>query len=166
MCADHDLVIAPVPYDDPVARRLVAGAVDELRRRYGRSDEDMGRPVPQAADFAVPGAFFLVAWRGPDAVGCVGLLARGHGEVRRLFVWDEHRGQGVARALMAALEERAAAAGHDLLRLETGEAQPEAIALYRATGWRPIDPWPGAPAHLGSVYFEKELPPGPVNAGA
>lgn len=59
---------------------------------------------------------------------------------------------------MVELERRAGLAGHRMLYLETGDVQPEAIALYEATGWRRIDGWPGSPVHQGSVYFDKALP--------
>ena len=56
-------------------------------------------------------------------------------EIKRMYVVDAARGRGFARRVLAALERTAAAAGCDLMVLETGEAQPEAIALYRSAGY-------------------------------
>lgn len=155
------LTVEPIDFDHPDAVALVARAVVELRRRYGTTDEDMGRRVPDATDFAPPLGFFLVARVGGAPAGCAGLhpLGATTAEVKRLYVADECRRSGVGRRLMGELERRAAGVGHRTLYLETGVAQPEAIALYRADGWTEIPGWPGAPAHVGSVYFEKAIAP-------
>ncbi len=55
--------------------------------------------------------------------------------MRRLWVDPARRGCGVGRALMDALEQAAADLGHTTLQLATGDRQPEAVALYEATGW-------------------------------
>ena len=60
-------------------------------------------------------------------------------EVKRMFVRVEHRRRGHARRMLAALEQWARHEGHRRVVLETGLAQPEAIALYRSAGYRPID---------------------------
>ena len=56
-----------------------------------------------------------------------------------MYVVPEHRGSGLARRILAELESTAAAAGHDLIVLETGLMQPEAIGLYESSGYLPID---------------------------
>jgi hypothetical protein len=43
-------------------------------------------------------------------------------------------------------------------RLETGRLQPEAIALYDASGWaRQQEDWEGGSIWEGSVHFTKDL---------
>jgi hypothetical protein len=42
---------------------------------------------------------------------------------------------------LAALEDLARTAGHPVLRLTTGELQPEAIALYESSGYMRVTPW-------------------------
>ncbi|HVT42722.1 MAG TPA: GNAT family N-acetyltransferase, partial [Acidimicrobiales bacterium] len=54
---------------------------------------------------------------------------------RRLWVDATWRGRGVGRALMATLEDAARQLGLTDLELRTGNRQPEAVALYAATGW-------------------------------
>ena len=56
---------------------------------------------------------------------------------------------------MAAAEDAARALGIRVLRLDTNSALPEAVALYRNTGWTEIpryndDPYP-------DVFFEKAV---------
>jgi GNAT superfamily N-acetyltransferase len=56
-----------------------------------------------------------------------------------MYVVHEHRGSGLARRILAELESTAAATGYDLIVLETGLMQPEAIGLYESSGYLPID---------------------------
>lgn len=49
------------------------------------------------------------------------------------------RGTGASRALMAELERLASARGAARLILQTGDRQPEAIALYQRIGYAPIE---------------------------
>jgi GNAT superfamily N-acetyltransferase len=67
------------------------------------------------------------------------------------------RGCGLARRLLASLEAEALARGLTVCRLETGEAQPEAMALYRRAGYREIE---GSGVYAGmplSRCFERRL---------
>ena len=128
-------------YGSDGPRFVVARAEAELVERYGFLDA--GEHGLTAAMFDPPTGAFLVG-RAGDAgppVGGVGLRAMGPdtGEVRRLWVDPAWRGRGVGRALMAALELAAADLGHMRLQLATGDRQPEAVALYEATGWGRVD---------------------------
>lgn len=55
-----------------------------------------------------------------------------------MYVPAEHRGHGYARVVLAELESLANAAGYRRVILETGAAQPEAIALYLSSGYQTI----------------------------
>ncbi|MET3962489.1 ribosomal protein S18 acetylase RimI-like enzyme [Marmoricola sp. OAE513] len=59
-------------------------------------------------------------------------------EIKRMYVAPAGRGRGLARAMLAHLESTARAAGADLMILETGTEQPEALALYESSGYRSI----------------------------
>jgi len=89
--------------------------------------------------FAEPGGSFLVAYLDGVPVGCVGL--RRHDaervEVKRMFVRGPHRGRGVARALVRASEDEARRLGYRVVLMESGTAQPEAMALYESSGYLP-----------------------------
>lgn len=132
-----DLRIEAVGYTDEVARRMVAAALADLSDRYGGSgDETPVRPE----DFDPPGGAFLVAWRAGQPVGCAGWRSHGAGvaELKRLYTVPTARNTGVARRLLAAIEDDARGAGRRRIILETGSRQPEAIALYNACGYAPI----------------------------
>lgn len=71
------------------------------------------------------------------ALGCGGLRALGDGvgEIKRMYVEPAARGTGVAIAVLRAVEERARRLGWTELRLETGDAQPDAIRCYTREGY-------------------------------
>ena len=110
-----------------------------------------------------PAVTFLVARTDGVAVGCVALLrqAGGAGEIKSMWVEPEHRGTGLGRALLAAVEAEASAQGGGTLRLETGTRQPEALGLYRAAGYSEIGPFGAYRPDPLSVFMEKSLAAGP-----
>jgi WS/DGAT/MGAT family acyltransferase len=133
---DDAVRLDEVPFDSELAQSLVAEVQQEYVRRYGGQDETPVDPT----EFAPPDGSFLVARVGSTPIGCAGMRRHGDGtvEVKRMFVRVEHRRRGHARRLLAALEDRARAQGCRRVVLETGLAQPEAIALYTSAGYTPI----------------------------
>ena len=117
-----------------------------------------------------PHVQFFIARMGDAAVGCGGVaFFDGFAEVKRMYVREAVRGEGVAQALLAHLERVAIDAGVRLLRLETGVRQPAAIRLYERVGFRPcaaFAPYTSmAPSAIkNSLFYEKHLnePPAPV----
>jgi GNAT superfamily N-acetyltransferase len=137
--------IIPVGYDHPDAMKLDDLVQIEYVERYGEGDATRIDP----ADFDPPRGLFLVAydttgdpvasggWRAMDASP---LGHRdGDAEVKRMFVAPGARGRGIARRILAALEDSARAAGRTRMVLETGLRQPEAIALYLSSGYEPTE---------------------------
>ena len=94
------------------------------------------------------------------AIGCAALrpLDEVTAELRRMYVLPSFRGQGIARMLIQEIEKAAVNFKYATIRLETGNRQPRAIALYEACGYRQIEafgPYVGDPT---SICFEKQLP--------
>lgn len=56
-----------------------------------------------------------------------------------MYVRAAYRRRGLARLLLGAVEDRAAKLGYRRLVLETGSEQPEALALYLASGYQPYE---------------------------
>jgi GNAT superfamily N-acetyltransferase len=135
-------------------------AIDELSRRYGGSDEEFHLTIQELLP---PRGLFLVARADGDPVGGVGVRPIGDdalllGEVKRLWVRPDQRRDGVAAKLMSALEERARHSGFAQLYLETGYAQPEALALYQKIGWTAVEQFPaGAFSYPTAYRFTKVL---------
>jgi ribosomal protein S18 acetylase RimI-like enzyme len=101
-----------------------------------------------AAEFArlhVPpaGALLLAeeTEEGPVGIGMMRILAPGVAELQRIFVAEAGRGRGHGRALTLALIEAARGAGAEIVRLDTGGPLHEAVALYRALGFREVAPY-------------------------
>ena len=83
------------------------------------------------------GAQHLVGVVEGRAVAC-GALQRidaQTGAIKRMYVRPAFRGRGIARQLLAALEEMALDAGHVVLRLEPGVYLPAALALLLSAGY-------------------------------
>jgi ribosomal protein S18 acetylase RimI-like enzyme len=132
--------IEQLPITHPDAVLLVEEVQQEYVVRYGGRDETPLEP----SHFEPPqGAFFVGyldgrpvasgAWRGRHDVVVDGLAESA--EIKRMYVAPAARGRGLARAMLAHLEETALAAGAEVMVLETGLAQPEAIALYDSSGY-------------------------------
>ncbi len=114
----------------------------EIVVRYGGEEFE---PPLDASRFQPPNGTFVMAWLETDGgdevpVGCAGIRRHDDrtAELKRMFVVESARGRGVARALLARLEEEASALGYVELWLETGTEQPEAISLYESEGYEPI----------------------------
>lgn len=112
---------------------------------------------------------FLVA-RDVDgsAVGCAALVRRDddgeageageyYGELKRMFVDERLRGQGVGRRLLEHIGMFAAMSGLRTLRLETGIHQPQAIGLYERFGFVRRAPFGAYQPDPLSLFMEKTL---------
>jgi GNAT superfamily N-acetyltransferase len=147
--------LTPAAYDDPVAAALIEAVQQEYEVRYGGRDATPVSP----AEFSPPLGFFLVGRVAGEAVACGGwrVAEPGLGELKRMYVAPAHRGRGLSRLLLVALESAARAAGLHRLRLETGYAQPEAISLYESCGYRPIEKFGVYRDEPGSHCYGKTL---------
>ncbi len=74
-----------------------------------------------------------------------------------MYVIEQMRGRGLARRILAALEEDARAAGRVRMVLETGTKQPEAIALYVSSGYEPCEKFGYYRFHEDSRCYAKAL---------
>jgi GNAT superfamily N-acetyltransferase len=153
------LDIRDVPYDGPDAQRLIDAVQAEYVVRYGGPDETPVDPT----EFTPPGGVFMIGYLDGAAVATGGL--RRHTdrtdavevEIKRMYVVPEARGRGLARMMLAALEQRAAALGATRLLLETGLRQPEAIRLYESSDYERIDGFGHYRCAPESLSFAKTL---------
>ena len=79
----------------------------------------------------------------------------GYAEIKRLYVEEAYRGNGLAKRLMLAIEAAVVAQGIHCARLEMGIYQPEADALYRSLGYREIPPFGDYQLDPLSQFLEK-----------
>ncbi len=154
----------------------VASATEEVSQLIGELEQvlsaeyspEQRHGLALAAIFQPNIRFFLAHLDG-EAIGCGGVaLFDDFAEVKRMYVRSAARGKGVARALLARLEDEARAAGLRVLRLETGDRQHAAMRLYTRAGFLPCPAF-GAYAAMApeaiaaSVFYEKALGRGLAN---
>ena len=144
------------PLDGPAGRALVAGFESEVTELYPFWDATLG-PSAEPEEFEPPNGVFLVAYDGEHPVACGGLkrLDDWTAEIKRMYVVPENRGRGLARRMLERLEDEARDGGYGFVRLDTGDRQPHALALYRSAGYREIPDYNGNPA--ATHWFEKGL---------
>lgn len=123
------------------------------------------RAAEQASE-AIDGSFplhddirYLVVVVDDEVVACGGLQAINAQavEIKRMYVRPDRRGDGFGRLMLAVLEERAAADGFTIARLETGSYLPAALGLYRKAGYRTIPTYGEYVTNPYSRCFEKAL---------
>jgi len=92
------------------------------------------------------------------AIGCGAVVLKPtFGELKRMFVRPQHRGHGIAKALLAFLEAEAVTAECRLLMLETGISQPEALGLYARSGYARCGPFASYTNDPLSVFMQKRV---------
>jgi GNAT superfamily N-acetyltransferase len=131
----------------------------EMHELYDGLDLDApDMPKAGPAEMNPPAGAFLVGYLEELPVCCGGLkrLDQQACEIKRMFVAPQARRQGVARALLGAIEDRARELGYTIARLDTGPRQPHARALYEAEGYRSIESFNGNPLD-GMFFGEKAL---------
>lgn len=106
-----------------------------------------------------PHVRFAVARDAAGAiVGCGAIvLTPEYGEIKRMYVQPAARGQGLARGVMALLEQAALDHGCPEMVLETGPSQPEALSLYERHGFQRCAPYGDYPDDPLSVFMRKPL---------
>ena len=163
------------PYEGPVAAALVHALMRDLNERYAEWAEDWPDEEREqrqassdaeylaevtAAQVSPPQGAFVVAWLDGEAVACGALRPAGvdgEGEVKRMYTVPGARRRGLGALVLERLEAQAAELGYRALRLETGTAQPEAIALCEKAGWHRITSYGRYEGHVASVCLGKVL---------
>ena len=140
------------------ARAAMAAYFDELDGRFPTGFDPGDARTGDDAALAPPGGAFVLARQDDRVVACGGVqtIGDGIGEIKRMWVADDVRGQGLGRRLLAELEARSAALGHRVVRLDTNGALTEAIALYARSGYAEIERYNDNP--YAQRFFEKPLP--------
>ena len=109
------------------------------------------------ASLLQPNVVFAVARdAGGTAIGCAAVVVTPeYGEIKRMYVRPAARGQGLARRLIASLEDAARSQGCLVFMLETGPTMPEALALYERMGYKYRGAFGEYPEDPLSVFMQK-----------
>jgi putative acetyltransferase len=78
-------------------------------------------------------------------------------EIKRMFVHPDYRGKGIASRILKELEVWASECGYTSCVLETGKNNPDAIALYRKSGYEVIPNYDQYENIETSVCLKKHL---------
>ena len=126
------------PAGSAAARALLSAMEHEMFELY-----DMATmPTPATTEDLEPpaGGAYVVGWEDDRAVagGALKRLEPGVAEIKRMYVLPDSRGRGLARRLLAAIEDTARELGYERVRLDTGASQPHARALYESAGYQDV----------------------------
>lgn len=126
-----------VRWGAPEVLPLLSDLRREYEERYG--DGDSADDVA-AGEFDPPAGGFLVLLDAGRTVAGGGIrrLDEHTCEIKRMWTNPLYRRQGHATTVLRELEALARELGYSRVRLETGHAQPEALALYRGLGFTEI----------------------------
>lgn len=138
--------------------RRVADAQALIFDYLAATQDEAGRAVPadidqlpgilrdECSDPATtyqPAGALLLAYRGHEPIGCVGLKPTpppGTIEVKRLYVRPAHRRTGAARTLMRHAHRHAADHCFDRLVLDVMRTRTHVIGFYRQLGYSEAEP--------------------------
>ena len=147
--------VAAVQARDPEVIALIDALTRELAGGGYTPEETFGYSVDQLERSAV----HLVGARvGGRLAGIGGVEVDGEAaELKRFYVAPEHRGAGVADAVMAALVEHARERGVRVLRLETGDQQHAALRFYRRHGFAQVPRFAPYTESATSICLQRAL---------
>jgi ribosomal protein S18 acetylase RimI-like enzyme len=152
-----------VSFDHPDALKLS----DRVQRDYEQWLAGGDETPLDPAVFVPPRGICLVCYDERDTPVATGSwrsqntndegYADGDAEIKRMYVVPEARGRGLARLVLAALENDARAAGRTRMVLETAVQLPEAISLYVSSAYRPCAKFGFYRSEEFSRCYEKTL---------
>jgi putative acetyltransferase len=158
------LRIRPERPDHPQVRAMLAALDAYLASLY----EPEANHILGVQALLQPDIDFLVAEREGELLGCgatrrmpgePGTDGEAYGEIKRMYVRPEQRGQRLAERILRTLEARLLAGGITLALLETGSDQTEAVRLYQRCGYALRGPFGGYPDNGLSLFMQKHLAP-------
>jgi ribosomal protein S18 acetylase RimI-like enzyme len=111
-------------------------------------------------EYFTEGAGIWLASTNQKIAGCIALRTLPHlensGEIKRLYVRPAYRQQGIAEALLKALEEYAARHVYSSLYLDTKDDLTAAIRFYQSHGYQPCERYNDNPQ--ATIFLHKQLP--------
>ena len=142
--------------DDPEVAPLFEAFIREADGPLGIDLEAEIAAGPPAELAGPNGVLLLVRVDGePAGLGGVRHLDTDLAEVKSMYLSPAHRGKGLARRLLAELEEIARRHGCRASRLDTSAYLTAAVGLYAAAGYREVPDYNANPK--ADLWFERQL---------
>ena len=141
--------------DDPHFQSLVADLDEDLWSRYPAIQQNFTpfNKIDQSAAVVVAYLDDL-----PVGCGCFRPIREEQAiEIKRMYVKPQSRGLGIAKLILSELEEWGRAEGFASAKLETGNNQPEALAVYRRARYEIIPNYPPYTDIVESICMSKKL---------
>jgi GNAT superfamily N-acetyltransferase len=156
MHASSPITLEPVPRGAPEVLALYDAFIRETDGPLGIDLEAEIAAGPPRDVMPPYGVLLLVEVDGtPAGLGGVRHLDMPIAEIKSMYVTPGHRGKGLARKLLNELEQIARQHGCGAVRLDTSDYLTDAIALYRAAGYREVSDYNGN--RKASLWFERSL---------
>lgn len=146
-----------VEVNHPHLHMLTAELDDFFVERYGEATRkyqkyhDLTKMAGATVAYVQDVPVACCCWKAMDAVTA---------EIKRMYVRSAYRGQGIARRLMEAIEQHAAASGCHRAVLETGSDMEGAITAYRHLGYQVCDNYGDFVGDSHVLCMEKEISDG------
>lgn len=162
-----DFTIVEVPYDDPRGDAIRTAMNEEMYARYdgafdGFTEEAMARA---SASMDIDPAEVIVSFMAfaPDGSAAAHAMLRDHDgewEVKRVVTTPAYRGTGIGSRIMGAVHDYAREHGAARVVLQTGDRQPDAVALYVKLGYHEIPVYEPYKSDMpNSLCYAKTLAP-------
>jgi ribosomal protein S18 acetylase RimI-like enzyme len=105
-----------------------------------------------------PGGAFFIAKENNEIIGCIGMkkLENNICEMKRLFVKDTYKGNGIGKKLVKIIINEAKLKHYEKMRLDTLDTMKKALKIYYKNNFYKIEPYYNNPGD-GVVYLEKIL---------
>lgn len=126
---------------DASAQSALRSYFAELDARFSTGFDWQANATGDGDALAPPNGAFLLVRSDTDHIGCGGVQPHRDsvGEIKRMWIHPDWRGLGLAKRLLAELEAQARRLGYERAVLDTNAELVEAMALYEASGYEPIE---------------------------
>lgn len=152
-----EIALERVAVSHPDAQFCLEGYFREINHRFETGFDPARGGAADDGVYAPPTGDFLIAWVQGKAAGCGAVAFRdgGYAEIKRMWVSEAVRGQGVGHQVLLRLENIAREAGFARVRLDSNRSLTEAHKLYARCGYREIARYNDNP--YAEIWFEKTL---------
>lgn len=140
--ATADIVIKLCNPNSKNAQACVTAYYAELEEQLESGFDPAKSVSANPEELTPPAGYFFIAYLNQNAVACAGLkIKTDFAEIKRMWVNPNARGHGIAKNLIARLEQQALDCNLDTVRLDTHHSLIAAKKLYLKNGYTEIAPY-------------------------